>query len=58
MPEAKFAEPVRVEAEHFVDCIRNSQKPLSGLADRRPVLSVLERARPLTGEVKRENLAA
>lgn len=58
MPEANFAEPVRVEAEHFVDCIRNLQKPLTGLAQMRPVVSVLERARPLNGEVKRENLAA
>ena len=58
MPEVKFAEPVRVEAEHFVDCIRNSQKPLTGLAHARTVVSILERARPLNGEVKRENLAA
>ena len=58
MPEVKFAEPVRVEAEHFVDCIRNSQKPLTALAHTRPVVSILERARPLNGEVKRENLAA
>jgi hypothetical protein len=58
MPEGKFAEPVRVEAEHFVDCIRNSQKPLTGLAHTRPVVSVLERARPLNGEVKHGNVAA
>ena len=35
MPEVKFAEPVRVEAEHFLDCIRNSQEPLTGLAHER-----------------------
>ena len=58
MPEVKFAEPVLVEAEHFVDCIRNSQEPLTGLAHARTVVSILERARPLNGEVKRENLAA
>ena len=57
MPEAKFAEPVRVEAEHFVDCIRDSQKPLTDLAHMRPVVSVLERARPLNGEVIHENFA-
>jgi predicted dehydrogenase len=47
-----------VEAEHFLDCIRNSQEPLTGLAHARTVVSILERARPLNGEVKRENLAA
>ena len=51
IPEVKFAEPVRVEAEHFVDCIRNSREPLTGLAHARTVVSILERARPLNGEV-------
>jgi predicted dehydrogenase len=58
MPEVKFAEPVRVEAEHFLDCIRNSQEPLTGLAHARTVVSILERARPLNGEVKHGNLTA
>jgi len=57
MPEVKFAEPVRVEAEHFVNCIRNSQKPLTGLSHARTVVSILERARPLNGEVIHENFA-
>ena len=46
MPEVKFAEPVRVEAEHFVDCIRNSHEPLTGLPMRElwfPSLSVRDR---------------
>jgi hypothetical protein len=58
MPEVKFAEPVRVEAEHFFDCIRNSQEPFTGLAHGRTVVSILERARPLNGEVKHGNLTA
>ena len=58
MPEVKFAEPVRVEAEHFLDCIRNSHEPLTGLRHARTVVSILERARPLNGEVKHGNLAA
>jgi predicted dehydrogenase len=58
MPEVKLAELVRVEAEHFVDCIRNSQIPLLGLAHARTVVSILERARPLNGEFKHGNLAA
>jgi len=57
MPEVKFAEPVRVEAEHFVDCIRNSQEPLTGISHARNVVSILERARPLNGAVSHENFA-
>jgi len=57
MPKVKFAEPVRVEAEHFVDCIRNSHEPLTGLSHARTVVSILERARPLNGEVAHKNLA-
>jgi predicted dehydrogenase len=57
MPEVKFAEPVRVEAEHFVNCIRTSHEPLTGLSHARTVVSILERARPLNGEVIHENFA-
>jgi predicted dehydrogenase len=57
IPEVKFAEPVRVEAEHFVNCIRNSQEPLTGLSHARTVVSILERARPLNGAVIHENFA-
>jgi predicted dehydrogenase len=56
MPDVKFAEPIRVEAEHFVDCIRHSREPLTGLSHARTVVSILERARPLNGEVVHENL--
>lgn len=44
LPEIKFREPLRVEAEHFVECIRNGQTPLTGLEHARNVVSVLERA--------------
>ena len=57
IPEVKFAEPVRVEAEHFINCIRNSEEPLTGLRHARTVVSILERARPLNGEVIHRNLA-
>ena len=57
IPEVKFAEPLRVEAEHFADCIRNSREPLTGLSHARTVVSILERARPLNGEVIRRNSA-
>jgi predicted dehydrogenase len=57
IPEVKFAEPVRVEAEHFIDCIRNSCEPLTGLSHARTVVSILERARPLNGEVVHQTTA-
>jgi predicted dehydrogenase len=57
IPEVKFTEPLRVEAEHFADCIRNSREPLTGLSHARTVVSILERARPLNGEVTRQNSA-
>ena len=57
IPEVKFAEPLRVEAEHFADCIRNSREPLTGLSHARTVVSILERARPLNGQVGRQNPA-
>jgi len=57
IPEVKFAEPLRVEAEHFADCIRNSREPLTGLNHARTVVSILERARPLNGQVIRQNCA-
>ena len=59
IPQVKFTEPLRVEAEHFADCIRISQEPLTGLQHARSVVSILERARPLNGQVTtRQNSAA
>jgi predicted dehydrogenase len=57
IPEVKFAEPLRVEAEHFADCIRNSREPLTGLNHARTVVSILERARPLNGQAIRQSSA-
>jgi predicted dehydrogenase len=57
MPEVKFAEPLRVEAEHFADCIRNSGEPLTGIQHARTVVSILERAQRLNGEVIHENFS-
>ena len=57
IPQVKFTEPLRVEAEHFAECIRNSCTPLTGLEHARTVVSILERARPLNGQVSRQNSA-
>ncbi len=44
-PEVKFKEPLRVEAEHFRDCILSNQQPLTGINHARNVVSILERAK-------------
>jgi predicted dehydrogenase len=44
LPQVKFIEPLRVEAEHFLDCIQNARAPQTGLPHARAVVSVLERA--------------
>ena len=46
LPEVKFTEPLRAEAEHFRDCILSGRKPLTGTAHARTVVSILERATP------------
>jgi predicted dehydrogenase len=44
LPQVKFVEPLRVEAEHFIDSIKNKTVPLTGLSHAREVVSILERA--------------
>lgn len=44
LPQIKFIEPLRTEAEHFLDCIRNRRVPLTGVEHARNVVSILERA--------------
>ncbi len=49
LPQVNFTEPLRAEAQHFAECIRKSQVPLTGLSHARTVVSILERARPFEG---------
>jgi predicted dehydrogenase len=44
LPQVKFTEPLKAEAEHFLECIRNQRTPLTGLEHARHVVSILERA--------------
>lgn len=44
LPQVKFAEPLRLEAEHFIDSIKNKTTPLTGLHHAREVVAILERA--------------
>ncbi len=50
LPQIKFAEPLKVEAEHFVDCIRTGKAPLTGLGHARHVVSILEKAQSAIGQ--------
>ena len=49
LPQIKFSEPLRAEAEHFVDCIRHQRVPLTGIDHARKVVSILERSKPFRG---------
>jgi predicted dehydrogenase len=44
LPHITFAEPLRAEAEHFVECIRTNKEPDTGIRHARSVVSILERA--------------
>jgi predicted dehydrogenase len=44
LPNISFTEPLRVEAEHFVDCLKNGKKPITGTLHARNVVSILEQA--------------
>lgn len=44
IPKVDFPEPLRVEAQHFLDCIRDGRTPLSGLQHSRRVIAILETA--------------
>lgn len=46
LPQIKFTEPLRAEAQHFVDCIESGNTPLTGISHARKVVDILERARP------------
>ncbi|MGH7953018.1 MAG: Gfo/Idh/MocA family protein, partial [Limisphaerales bacterium] len=49
LPQIKFIEPLRLEAEHLIDCIKNNIQPQTGLDHARAVVSILERAQnPIT----------
>jgi predicted dehydrogenase len=44
LPQVKFTEPLRAEAEHFLECISQNREPITGIAHARTVVSILERA--------------
>jgi predicted dehydrogenase len=42
LPRIDFQEPLKVEAAHFLDCLRSGQQPLTGPKHARDVVAVLE----------------
>lgn len=44
LPQINLTEPLRTEAQHFIECIRTGGKPLTGIPHARKVVDILERA--------------
>lgn len=44
LPYVNFREPLRLVAEHFVECMRTGATPLTGIAHSRTVVKILEQA--------------
>ncbi|HEV8370410.1 MAG TPA: Gfo/Idh/MocA family oxidoreductase [Pyrinomonadaceae bacterium] len=42
LPKISFQEPLKTEASHFLECLRNGQPPLTGPKHARDVVAVLE----------------
>jgi predicted dehydrogenase len=49
LPHIAATEPLRVEAQHFLDCIRTRSAPLSGIPHARRVVAILEAAAAIRG---------
>jgi predicted dehydrogenase len=47
LPQIKFTEPLRTEAEHFAECLRQGKPPITGTRHARHVVEILERAHRL-----------
>src|SRR6478735_8739795 len=45
MPHVNFTEPLRSEAETFVDCMRSGKQPITGISHARNVVAILEKAK-------------
>jgi predicted dehydrogenase len=56
LPQINFAEPLKAEADHFLDCVRNHHVPITGIAHARKVVSILEQAQGASGKPYREFL--
>jgi predicted dehydrogenase len=44
IPKVPFTEPLRLEAETFIECIKTGKRPITGIPHARNVVEILERA--------------
>lgn len=44
LPKIDMVEPLRAEADHFLDCLRHKREPLTNIAHARTVVRILEQA--------------
>jgi hypothetical protein len=44
LPKIDMVEPLRAEADHFLDCLRLKREPLTNIAHARTVVRILEQA--------------
>ncbi len=55
LPQIQFREPLRVEGEHFRDCVLGNKQPLTDVSHARSVVSILERAQPFRPDGNKES---
>jgi len=58
LPRVAFQEPLKTETAHFLECVRNSQPPLTGPKHARDVVAVLEAGQTALSSGKAVELAA
>jgi predicted dehydrogenase len=46
LPKIDFKEPLKVEIEHFIDCMQNGTKCLTGLDHAKKVVEILSNGDP------------
>ena len=44
LPKINYSEPLKVEIDHFIDCIENGTKCITGIDHAKRVVEILERA--------------
>ena len=44
LPKINFLEPLKVEIDHFIDCVQNGTKCITGIEHAKKVVEILERA--------------
>ena len=58
LPRISFQEPLKVEAAHFLDCLRTGEQPLTGAKHARDVVAVLEATQTALRTGQQVNLPA